>query len=79
MDFTVTLQFQFPSWDEKEGIEFQVSAQTKRDAVTKAKRMSERDGHTPCVGKGRVTFTASPVEAASVMTQGDWKELGWQL
>jgi hypothetical protein len=57
--YRVGLRFQFPAWDEKNGLWFDVYAANKRDAVRAARRMAERDGHVPFRGKGRVTFTAT--------------------
>ena len=57
-EYSVTLRFQFPAWDEKSGIEFRVTSTSKRDALTAARRLAEHDGHVPARGKGRATFTA---------------------
>lgn len=57
MLYTVTLRYQFPAWDEKEGIPFEVNASSKAEAVAIARRQAERDGHLGG-GKGRVTFKA---------------------
>jgi hypothetical protein len=57
-EYSVTLRFQFPAWDEKSGIEFRVSTTSKRDAIAAARHLAERDGHVPARGKGRATFTA---------------------
>lgn len=56
--YVVTLRFQFPSWDEKDGIPFYVSATSKSDAIKRAKQQAEGDGIWPHAHKGRVTFTA---------------------
>jgi hypothetical protein len=42
---TVKLTFRFPAWDEKDGILFEVNADTKRDALKKARRMADNAGH----------------------------------
>ena len=55
--FEVTLRFQHPAWDEKDGIRFEVRAKTKAEAVRYARAQAERDGHTGG-GKGRLTFKA---------------------
>ncbi len=56
-EYTVTLRFQFPAWDEKDGIDFTIRAKTKAEAVKYARARAERDGHTGG-GKGRLTFKA---------------------
>lgn len=55
MDYTVKLRFQFPAHDEVDGIFFEVSANTKKCAINKAKRQAFADGHTG-TGKGRIFF-----------------------
>lgn len=57
-EYTVTLRFQYPAWDEKNGIPFTVTAKTKAEAIQQARRQAFNDGHL-CGGKGRVTFTAT--------------------
>lgn len=57
--WTVRLTFQYPAWDEVEGIEFaDISANSKSEANAIARRRAERDGHLGG-GKGRVVFTAT--------------------
>lgn len=56
-DFVVTLRFQYPAWDEKDGIPFYVQSRSKKDAIDAARRQAYNDGHL-CGGKGRVTFSA---------------------
>ena len=58
--YIVTLRFQFPAWDEKNGIEFEIRARTKSEAIRYAKVRAERDGHIGghVVGSGRATFKA---------------------
>lgn len=58
MEYTVTLRFQYPAWDEKNGIPYTVEANTKAEAIQRARRQADNDGHL-CGGKGRVTFTAT--------------------
>jgi len=59
MNYTVTLRFQYPAWDEMDGIEFEeIRASTKKDAIAIAKRRAERDGHLDTAGKGRASFKA---------------------
>jgi len=55
--YTVTMRFQYPAHDERDGIPFEVQADSKAEAVRIARRQAERDGHTG-TGKGRYTFTA---------------------
>lgn len=64
-DFIVTLKFQFPAYDEKQGIPFEIQAKSKADAIKRARRQAEADGHSgPWVReKGRKTFTAIEVAA----------------
>jgi hypothetical protein len=56
--YRVTLSFQFPAWDEVNGIPFYVEAGSKAEAVERARREARRDGHTPATGKGRASFRA---------------------
>lgn len=58
--FTVTLRFQFPAWNEMQGITYEVRAKTKSDAIRFAKVLAERDGHIGghAVSRGRATFKA---------------------
>lgn len=53
--YTVLLTFQFPAWDEIEGIEFYVAASTKAMAIKTARRHAERCGHMDRL-KGRKVF-----------------------
>ena len=59
-EYSVTLRFQFPSWDERDGITYHnVLASTKAMAIKAVRRMAQRDGHTGCGGgSGRVSFKA---------------------
>jgi len=59
-NYTVTMRFQFPAWDERDGISYDEQARSKSDAVKHARRQAERDGHL-CGGKGRVAFKAQEV------------------
>ena len=58
--YTVTMRFQHPAWDEKDGIDFEVSAYSKREANNKARQQAERDGHT---GKNRGQYWFKATEA----------------
>lgn len=64
-NFIVTLRFQYPAWDEKDGIPYEIAAKTKTDAIKKARRQAENDGHSgPWVKDGgKKTFTAVEVGA----------------
>lgn len=57
-NFTVTMRFQFPAWDEKDGIAFELQAKSKAEAIKHARRLADHDGHL-CGGKGRVSFKAT--------------------
>ncbi len=57
--WNVKLTFQYPAWDEVDGIDFPfIHAASKSEANRKARRQAEKDGHIPCKGKGFSTFTA---------------------
>lgn len=57
--WTVTLRFQYPAWDEVDGIVYQdIAAVSKAEANAIVRRMADNDGHV-CGGKGRITFTAT--------------------
>lgn len=63
-EYIVTLHFQFPAWDETDGIQFrEIFAESKAKANAIARRRAERDGHI-AGGKGRVSFSAVEVRAA---------------
>lgn len=55
--YSVTLRFQCPAWDEKDGIVYEVEARTKAEAISYARSQARNDGHAQ-TGKGRYTFTA---------------------
>lgn len=55
--YTVTVRFQHPAWDEKDGIKYEVIARTKAEANKQVRRRAYDDGHT--VGR-KATFTATP-------------------
>lgn len=56
--YTVTLQVQFPAWNERDGITFEIeSADSKSDAIKQARRMAEAAGYDR--HSGRKTFTAT--------------------
>ena len=62
--YTVTIRFQYAAHNEQDGIQYEVYGKTKADAIKRARKMAENDGHTgPWVkGKGRATFTATEME-----------------
>ena len=56
--FNVRLTFEYPSWDEKEGILYPgIIASGKADANSQARKRAREDGHLGG-GRGRVCFTA---------------------
>lgn len=56
--FDVTMRFQYPAWDEVEGVHYQgIIAATKREANDEARAMACSNDLLGW-GKGRVTFTA---------------------
>lgn len=55
-EYNVRLTFQYPAWDEKEGILYTgILAKSKAQAIEQARKMAFNDGHTSR-GNGRVTF-----------------------
>jgi len=64
-EYVVTIRFQFPAYDEKNGIRYrEVYAKSKADAIASIRRKARNDGHTGAgAGKGRATFTAEEVES----------------
>jgi hypothetical protein len=57
--WSVTMRFQFPAWDEVNGITYSdIYASGKAKANAIARRQAWDDGHL-CGHKGRVTFTAT--------------------
>jgi len=59
--YCVTLRFQFPAWDEKEGIIYYITAKSKSEAIKWTRKNAERDGHTSGAQKGRITFKAEEI------------------
>jgi len=55
--YIVTLRYQYPAWDEKSGLQYEVSAENKSDAIKIARWNATTDGQL-CGGKGRVSFKA---------------------
>ncbi len=60
--FNVLLTFRFPSWDYKAGVPYEVVASSKSEAIKKARRFAEHDGHVPMRGMGKATFKATPAD-----------------
>lgn len=59
--YNVTIRFQYPAWDEKDGIVYpDVPARSKSEAIAYVRSQARGDGHTG-TGKGRYTFTAEEV------------------
>lgn len=57
--YTVTLTFQYPAWDEVNGIQYrEIRANSRSEANAIARSMADRDGHL-CSGKGRYFFKAA--------------------
>ena len=57
--YNVLMRFKYPAWDEKDGIEYQVRANSKSDAVKHARMQADNDGHT---GVRYYTATESKLE-----------------
>ena len=56
--FDVVMTFQYPAWDEQEGIVYRsIEASSKSEANAIARRQADQDGHFGW-GKGRITFVA---------------------
>jgi hypothetical protein len=55
--YIVTLTFQYPAWDEKDGYRYEVQATSKKQAIQRARWQAERDGHA-VGGRGRYWFRA---------------------
>ena len=45
-NYTVRVRWQFPSWDLTEGLNLDVSARSKQDAVKQARKEMEHAGHS---------------------------------
>jgi hypothetical protein len=64
-EWDVRLSFQYPAWDETDGIWYRgISAKSKSEANAYARRQADRDGHLGS-GKGRATFTAFATGSAA--------------
>jgi hypothetical protein len=61
--YNVTIRFQYPAWDEVDGIVYRdIQATCKSDAIKQVRREAENDGHVPGIGKGRASFKAVEVD-----------------
>lgn len=60
-EWTVTLRFQHPAWDEIDGYVYAVIAPTKSAAIVEARKRAADDGHA-IGGRGRYWFTAVEVK-----------------
>ncbi len=63
--YDVRLTFQYPAWDEVDGIVFTVDADCKAKAVKYARYEADRAGHL-CGGKGRVSFKATESDVQDI-------------
>ncbi|WP_445769411.1 hypothetical protein [Rheinheimera sp.] len=58
LTYTVTLRYEYPAWDEVNGINYSgIEAKCKSDAIKAARKKAETYGHCQ-TGKGRYWFTA---------------------
>ena len=59
--FNVVMRFEYPAWDEVDGINYPgIRATSKAKANKQARSMAERDGHA-IGGRGRYTFAATEI------------------
>jgi len=58
VEYRVTIRFQYPAHDERNGITYYIDAASKSEAAKRARYQATRDGHLPSGGRGRVTVTA---------------------
>lgn len=57
--YNVRVRFQYPAWDEKDGMTYEVEARSKSDAVRQARNQVSDEGHSH---KGLMWFTATVAE-----------------
>jgi hypothetical protein len=57
-NYAVTLRFQYPAYNERDGLLYHVKAATRADAIRHVRRIADRDGITGWAKQGRVTITA---------------------
>lgn len=56
--YNVNISFEYPAWNEREGIEYQgITAKTKRDAIRIVRSLADSDGHLG-TGRGRYWLKA---------------------
>lgn len=60
--YRVTIRFQFPAWNERDGIPYTMTAKSKAKAISYVRRQARDDGHIPAIGKGRVTISAKEMD-----------------
>lgn len=61
-EYDVHLTFQYPAWDEVDGIWYKdISAQSKKDAIKQVRRMAADDGHA-VGGRGMYWLKATEKE-----------------
>lgn len=58
MEYEVTIHFQYPAHDERDGISYVVQSLTKAGAIAEVRCLAKRDGHLPSNGRGRTRITA---------------------
>lgn len=56
--YSVLIRFQYPAWDEVDGIEYTTEATSKADAIATVRRLASDDGHIG-PGRGRYWLTAT--------------------
>ena len=59
--YEVTIRFQFPAWDEVNGIQYTIDAESKAEAIKDARHQARNDGHTGHGGKGNVYVSAKEI------------------
>jgi len=69
-DYIVTLTFESPAWDERDGIPFEVSAKSKSEAIKIARATASDEGHA-IGGRGRYSFRAELSETQSDTGEAD--------
>lgn len=63
--YDVRITFEFPAWDEKDGIVYPgIEAESKQAAIRRVRRMSANDGHTTG-GRGKYWFKATEAAASA--------------
>ena len=58
-NYLVTLRYQHPAWDERDGLTYTVEAEGKAQAIRRARRQAEADGNAGTgLNRGRQTWSA---------------------